>query len=272
MSTGYAPNPGREAAADPRQLGRITDWRAVQLGKLPGVEVITGRRLAAADVLDYGADIVVIATGSSWRGDGVQPGRVDRISGADARLAHVLTPEQVAAGKRPAGRNVIVYDTDCYYVGPGVAELLAGEDLSVCVVTTFPVLSPVSDETLEGDMLRADVHRRGIGVRRGLTITGIEAGSVRGHDEHGEPWSLRCDGVVLVTQQASDDALYRELAGDDAALARAGVQAVHVIGDAVAPRLVSEAVFDGHRLAREIDRPDPSQPAPYRRELPDLAP
>jgi dimethylamine/trimethylamine dehydrogenase len=251
--------------------GRITDWRAVQLGKLPGVSVITGRRLSASDVLDYGADIVVIATGSSWRGDGVQPGRADRITGADAGLANVLTPEQVAAGKRPGGGSVIVYDTDGYYVGPGVAELLAGEGFTVTVVTTFPVLSPVSDETLEGEMLRADVHRRGIGVRRGLTITGIEAGSVRGLDEHGEMWSARCDGVVLVTQQASDDRLYRELTGDPAALARAGIQAVHVIGDAVAPRIVSEAIFDGHRLAREIDRPDPSEPAPYRREPPDLA-
>jgi dimethylamine/trimethylamine dehydrogenase len=26
--------------------GRITDWRAVQLAKLPGVEVVTGRRCA----------------------------------------------------------------------------------------------------------------------------------------------------------------------------------------------------------------------------------
>ena len=26
--------------------GRIIDWRAVQLAKLPGVEVITGRRLS----------------------------------------------------------------------------------------------------------------------------------------------------------------------------------------------------------------------------------
>jgi dimethylamine/trimethylamine dehydrogenase len=140
----------------------------------------------------------------------------------------------------------------------------------VTVVTTFPVLSPVSDETLEGEMLRADVHRRGIAVRRGLTITGIDVGSVRGLDEHGEPWSAQCDGVVLVTQQASDDRLYQELTGDQAALDRAGIQAVHVIGDAVAPRIVSEAIFDGHRMAREIDGPDPSQPAPYRREPPDL--
>jgi len=250
--------------------GRITDWRAVQLGKLPGVEVITGRRLSAADILDYGAEIVVIATGSSWRGDGVQPGRVERIAGAGAGLAHVLTPEQVAAGQRPPGRSVIVYDTDGYYVGPGVAELLAADGFSVTVVTTFPVLSPVSDETLEGEMLRADVHRRGISVRRGLTITGIEAGSVRGVDEYDEPWSAECDGVVLVTQQASDNRLYAELTSDQAALDRAGIRAVYVIGDAVAPRILSEAVFDGHRLAREIDLPDPSQPALYRREYPDL--
>ena len=252
--------------------GRITDWRAVQLGKLAGVEVITGRRLGAADVLDYGADLVVIATGSSWRGDGVQPGVVEPIRGADPGLAHVLTPEQVAAGQRPPGRRVIVYDTDGYYVAPGVAQLLAGEGFAVTVITTFPVLSPVSDETLEGEMLRAHVHRAGVAVRRGATVTRIETGSVHGHNEHGEPWSAACDGVVLVTQQASDDQLYRDLTADPAALVRAGIQAVQVIGDAVAPRMLSEAIFDGHRLAREIDRPDPSQPAPYRREPADLAP
>ena len=53
--------------------GRITDYRAIQLDKLDNVEVITGRQLTAADVLDYGAQIVVVATGSTWRGDGVQP-------------------------------------------------------------------------------------------------------------------------------------------------------------------------------------------------------
>ncbi len=251
--------------------GRIVDWRAIQLGKLPGVEVITGHQMTAAEILGYGAGIVVIATGSTWRGDGVQPGRPDRISGADPGLAHVLTPEQVAAGKRPPGPSVIVYDTDGYYVAPGVAELLAGEGFKVTVVTTFPVLSPVSDETLEGGMLRAHLHRHGVHVLRGITITGIEPGSARGHDEYAEPWSASCHGTVLVTQQASKDELYRELTGDPAALARAGIQAAYLIGDAVAPRLISEAVFDGHRLAREIDLPDAAVPAPFLREHPDLA-
>jgi dimethylamine/trimethylamine dehydrogenase len=300
--------------------GRVVDWRAVQLGRLPGVEVITGRRLGVADVLGYGADVVVIATGSSWRGDGVSPANPEPIPGAEPSLPHVLTPEQVAAGKRPPGRRVVVYDTDGYYVGPGVAELLAREGFEVTVVTTFPVLSPVSDETLEGDMLRAHLHRAGVRVAYATTITGIagrpgladggpgpvrgdsepgpvrgdsepgpvrgdsepgpvrgdsEPGPVRGdggppvvlgHDRYGEPWSAQCDAVVLVTQQVSDDGLYLELARDPAALAAAGIGALHRIGDAVAPRLLSEAVFDGHRLAREIDTADPAAPLPYHRE------
>ena len=250
--------------------GRIIDWRAVQLARLPGVEVITGRRLSAADILEYGADLVVIATGSAWRGDGVQPGYPDPVPGADPALPHVLTPEQACAGKRPPGQRVVVYDTDGYYVAPGVAEMLAAEGFVVTVVTTFPVLSPVSDETLEGDMLRAHLHRAGVAVRHATTITGIGAGSVTGHDRYGEPWSAGCDGIVLVTQQVSEDALYTELAGDPAALAAAGISGLYRIGDAVAPRMISEAIFDGHRLAREIDAEDPGQPALYRRELADL--
>jgi dimethylamine/trimethylamine dehydrogenase len=264
--------------------GRVVDWRAVQLGRLAGVEVITGRRLGVADVLGYGADVVVIATGSSWRGDGVSPANPEPIPGAEPSLPHVLTPEQVAAGKRPPGQRVVVYDTDGYYVGPGVAELLAREGFEVTVVTTFPVLSPVSDETLEGDMLRAHLHRAGVRVAHATTITGIagwpgpadggpgpvraDSGSwvVLGHDRYGEPWSAGCDAVVLVTQQVSDDGLYLELARDPAALAAAGIDALHRIGDAVAPRLLSEAVFDGHRLAREIDTADPAAPLPYHRE------
>src|SRR5262249_7549424 len=255
-----------------------------------GVEVISGRRLTAADVLDYGAELVVVATGSSWRGDGVQPGCAGPMPGADPSLPHVLTPEQVCAGQRPPGRRVVVYDADGYYVGPGVAELLAAGGHEGTVGTTFAVLSPVSDETLEGDMLRAPPHRARGRVEHATTTTRSEPGpapgrggdggagpapgrepwAVRGHDRHGDPWSAGCDGVVLVTQQASDDGLYLELAGDPAALAAAGIGAVYRIGDAVAPRLLSEAVFHGHPLARRNRSPDPAAPRPDRRERADL--
>ena len=42
--------------------------------------------------------------------------------------------------------------------------------------------------------------------------------------------------------------------------------AAHRLGDCLVPRLIADAVFDGHRLAREIDEPDPAVPLPFIRE------
>jgi dimethylamine/trimethylamine dehydrogenase len=44
------------------------------------------------------------------------------------------------------------------------------------------------------------------------------------------------------------------------------VQAIYRIGDCVAPQLLAEVIFDGHRLAREIDSEDPATPLPFLRE------
>jgi dimethylamine/trimethylamine dehydrogenase len=247
--------------------GRIVDWRVIQLAKLDRVEVITRRRLDVADVLAYGAQIVVLASGSSWRGDGVQPSEREPISGGDASLPHVLTPEQVMTdGKRPPGHRVVVYDTDGYFVGPGIAEALAMEGHEVDLVTTFPVVSPESDATLEGERLRRHLHQSAVTVHRGVTLGAVASTSATGVDEFDRPWSLPTDGVVLVTQQASDDRLYRELAADSDRLRSSGIEQLHRIGSAIAPRPLSETIFDGHRLAREIDQAAPAQPLPYLRE------
>ena len=244
--------------------GRIVDHRKVMLSKLRNVEVITGRRLSAEDVRDYGAQLVVVATGSHWSGEGLQSSTHEPIEGASASLPHVLTPEQVMEGKRPPGGRVVVYDAEGYFVGPGIAELLANEGLEVHLVTSLEVVSPISDLTLEGPMLRQHLHEQGVTAHRGVTVLAVEPGRVSGEDEFEEPWSLEADGIVLVTQQVSDDALYRELVGDPAGLAASGIEAVYRIGDCVAPRMISEAIFDGHRLAREIDGDDPSDRASVR--------
>jgi dimethylamine/trimethylamine dehydrogenase len=254
--------------------GRIVDHRRVMLSKLRNVEVVTRRRLSAEDVRDYGAQIVIVATGSHWSGEGVQSATHEPIDGASASLPHVLTPEQVMDGKRPAGRRVVVYDAEGYYVGPGIAELLAKEGFAVDLVTSLEVVSPISDLTLEGPMLRQHLHEARVTMHRGVTILALEPGNVSGEDEFEEPWSIETDGIVLVTQQVSDDALYRELIGDRAALGAAGIGAVYRIGDCVAPRMISEAIFDGHRMAREIDGPDPAVALAFDRErnVPDIDP
>jgi dimethylamine/trimethylamine dehydrogenase len=254
--------------------GRIVDHRKVMLSKFRNVEVVTGRRLSVEDVRDYGAQIVVVATGSRWSGEGLQSSTHEPIEGSSASLPHVLTPEQVMEGKRPPGRRVIVYDAEGYFVGPGIAELLAEEGLETHLVTSMDVVSPISDLTLEGPMLRQHLHERGVTAHRGVTVLSVERGRVSGEDEFEEPWSIEADAIVLVTQQVSDDVLYRDLVGDPSGLETSGIEAVYRIGDCVAPRMISEAIFDGHRLAREIDAADPTIALPFDRErnLPDFEP
>jgi dimethylamine/trimethylamine dehydrogenase len=249
------------------EWARFLNWRAVQLDKLANVEVITGTELSAQGVREYGAEIVVVATGARWAEDGLNAVTHAPIPGADASLPHVLTPEQIMLeGKLPPGKRVVVYDGEGYFTAAGLAEKLAGEGFDVELATCLELVSPVSDETLEGPMLRQHLHDVGVRQRTGFLAAELDAGGIRGTDEFGEPAEIEADAVVLVTQRLSNEALYLELAADPEALAAEGIAALYRIGDCVAPRIIAEASFDGHRLAREIDSDDPATPLPYRRE------
>jgi dimethylamine/trimethylamine dehydrogenase len=249
------------------EWGRVLNWRAVQLQKLGNVEVIAGTRLDAAAVREYGAEIVVVASGARWAGDGVNFLTHEPISGADASLSHVLTPEQVMLeGKLPPGERVVVFDADGYFMGPGLAEKLVAEGYRVELVTCHDLVSPLADETLEGALLRQHLHDVGVRMRTGTLLNGIEPGRLAAKDHLGEPLELEADAVVLVTQRLSEEGLYLELQEDEDALRAQGIEAVFRIGDCVAPRLIADAIFDGHRFGREIDAEDPAVPLPYKRE------
>jgi dimethylamine/trimethylamine dehydrogenase len=249
------------------EWGRVLNWRAVQLQKLGNVEVITGVRLDAAAVREYGAEIVVVATGARWAGDGVNFLTHEPIPGANSSLPHVLTPEQVMLdGKVPPGKRVVVFDADGYFMAPGLAEKLVAEGFEVELVTCHDLISPLSDETLEGALLREHLHGAGIRMRTGVLLTGIRPGRLTARDHLGEPLELEADAVVLVTQRLSNEDLFLTLKKEEEALGAEGIETVFRIGDCVAPRLIAEAVFEGHRLAREIDADDPSIPLPYKRE------
>ena len=249
------------------EWARVVNWRTIQLERLANVEVIRNVRLDAAGVLEYGAELVVLATGSTWALDGLNAGTHEPIAGALEFPDRVLTPEQVMTeGRRPPGRRVVVYDAEGYFIAAGIAELLALEGFEVELVTCLDQVASVCDETLEGPLLRRRLHERGVALRRGVTITRIDEQQLTGFDEFDEPITLEASGIVLVTQRLSDDALYHELAADPGLLEKWGIVGLYRIGDCVAPRIPADAIFDGHRLGREIDSPTPATPLPYRRE------
>jgi dimethylamine/trimethylamine dehydrogenase len=227
------------------------------------------RRLDADGEREYGAELVIVATGAFWSPVGLNRETHDPIAGADASLPHVLTPEQVMVdGKAPPGERVVVYDSDGYFMGPDLAERLAVEGHSVDLVTSLEDVAPFAHETLEQAFLKERLHELGVRMHRGTKIASVEPGRVAGAGEFGDPFALEADAVVLVTKRVSDDALYHELRADEERLEAEEIEAVYRIGDCVAPQLIADCIFDGHRLAREIDSENPAVPLPFVRERP----
>ena len=251
------------------EWGRVVDYRRVQLDKLRNVEVILNTELTGQEVLEYGAEIVVVATGSRWAGDGMSPATHRPVPGADPSLAHILTPEQVMLdGARGPGSRVLVYDAEGYFMGATLAELLAREGREVLLVTPFPDIGPYMDHTGERVYMEKTLYDLGVSVATSRILTKLDRDAVLGrHVRLGaveEEWST--DSVLLVTRRLSDVQLYRSLLNATDQWAKEGIKGVYRIGDCVAPLMVLDAVYEGHRLAREIDSPDPATPLPYIRE------
>jgi dimethylamine/trimethylamine dehydrogenase len=246
----------------------VIDYRLAQLGQLANVQAIPNRRLTADNVREYGADIVIVATGAHWAGDGMGPATYAPIPGASPDHPHVVTPEQLLVDRKPVGGRVVVYDCEGVVTGIGICELLAAQGKQVTLLT--PAESPGEYARFTGEVpqVRRALATAGVTVRTETIVTGIGDSkvAVRGvYDD--EETEIACDSIVLLTQRRSDDALYRELAAAGPASSAEGAMPVYRIGDCVAPRMTADCVYDGHRLAREIDSPDPARPLPFIREL-----
>jgi dimethylamine/trimethylamine dehydrogenase len=254
--------PGLEA------WGRFVEWRRREIDRLDNLELVTDVRLHAADIRAGEADLVVIATGSHWALDGFNGVAKGPIPGADATLSHILTPEQIMlGGKSVGGARVVVIDVESYHLGAGLALRLAGQGHEVTIATPSETVAAWCNWTLEGPRLREQLHASGAVMLSEVTAEEILPGAVRlRHAYGGAPFDVKADCVVLVTQRLSNEALYLELAEDRDALAASGIEAVYRTGDCVAPRWLVDAVFDGHRLAREIDSADPAVYLPTLRE------
>ena len=75
----------------------VTDHRRVQLAKHREVEFVGRTELTAAGVLDYGADIVVVATGSRWVAMGSTARPTSRSREPTRPRVDMLTPEQLSS-------------------------------------------------------------------------------------------------------------------------------------------------------------------------------
>jgi dimethylamine/trimethylamine dehydrogenase len=233
---------------------RVRDWRVGQIGKLPNVSVYLDSPLSAQDVLDFGAEHVVLATGCHWRRDGF--GRSNGL-GIEGLASHpsVFTPDDLMDGRLPSGR-VAVFDDDGFYYASVAADLLHQHGCTVTYVTPEDSVAPWSVNTLDYRHIRKRMAKQGVDVRVSYTIVRFD-GAVLTLENSWDGTILEqpCDAIVTVTARLPDDALYQSLLSREPEWADAGIRSLRCIGDAEAPGLIAHAVYAGHRYARELEEP-----------------
>ena len=244
---------------------RVADWRVTQIQKMENIFPYLGSHMTAADVLESGARDVILATGSSWRRDGVGRSSQKKFLPDPKFLQEtwLLTPDDLMAGKLPKGR-VLLYDDDHYYMGGVLAELLAQNNCAVTLVTPAPTISHWTQFTLEQEKIYARLLSLGVTLLPHHVLASLSPAAVTvKHAITSAEETHSVDALVLVTERIPDDALFREL---QPALAEGRIDSLRLIGDAEAPNIIAQAVFSGHLAAREYDEAVDPHVTPFLRE------
>jgi len=250
---------------------RVRDYRLGQILNLANVEVYYDSRLTAGDVMEFGFENVAIATGATWRRDGVARHHLHPITVDEAMP--VFTPDDLMAGAMPqAGSRVVLYDDDHFYIGGVLAELLVSHGCTVALVTPSAYVSDWTNNTLEQPRIQRRLIELGVEIHVTRAATGIAKDHVTTECTYsGRPLDLAADAVVLVTARTGNDELWRDLAAREPDWQPAGIKSVRIIGDAQSPAPIAWATYAGHRYARELDEPDRGDEVPFRREIAVLA-
>ncbi len=238
------------------EWARVRDYRLQQLEKMENVEIFRESELSADDVLEFGADHVAIATGSSWRADGF--GRYNEKAletlGPQERI---FTPDDIMAGRLPEGR-VVLFDDDHYYMGGVIAEKLASTGLDVTLVTPEDKVSAWGEYTVEQNRTQGRLIELGVRI---ITAHGLDAfdgnNAVITCTYSGQEQSIAADALVLVTARTPNDQLFRDLEDHMDAGTEGAPQTLKRIGDCEAPAIIAAAVYAGHKYAQELEITEP---------------
>ena len=158
--------------------------------------------------------------------------------------AHVVPAEDVLLGRATPGRRVMVVDYQGHMPGPGAAEYLADRGHQVEVVTRFFSVGEDVDPRLKTSVYTR-FYRKGIAMTPLSVVQEVGAGWVRlANTLTGQERTVEVDTVVTALGGRAEYSLERALDGR-------GLE-VHVVGDALAPRTIHDAILTATRAARRI--------------------
>lgn len=236
---------------------RVRDYRTNLIQAMGNVDIYRGSPVSAQDVIDFGCDHVVIATGARWTRQILDK---NAYPAGEFEGDAVYTPDDILSGAEPEG-PVVIYDFDHYYMGSCLAELLRQRGKEVTIVTPANAVSAWTVMNNELWDIRRRITELGVGTAFEQRVTRFSDGMVHLASVHrgGEARTIDCGSLLVVGVRARKDSLYQELASDPDRTTDAGISSVRSIGDCRAPGAIVHAVYSGHECARTIDAGDSVQ-------------
>lgn len=238
---------------------RVRDYRLYQLQQMGNVAIFLGSEIGVDVAREFEPDHIFVATGSSWRNDGLGRSRYSPVPGFEST---VLTPDDILDGREVDG-PIIVYDDDHYYMGNVIAEHLAARGVEVHLVCPLPSIAAWMGYTLEQPRVLAAMVEAGVRMYPNTTAVSWSGNvlTVKRSDTDEPLRSIEAKALISVTARSPNTHLADEL--------RLAGLSCSLIGDALAPGIIQSAVFSGHRVAREYLGTEPRDGI-FRREAPIL--
>ena len=229
----------RLAGLQPRrsQITELIEWYERELERLD-VQVQVNSPMFADDIAAFGADHVVMATGSQPSGTGFQRQLPLQAELPGVHLPSVSSIEDVLTHQARPGRRVVLIDDTGDWRGGGTAWWLAERGHEVVMVTSFPMVGHTVQRTSGDWRLRARLAELGVTWRTESVVTEWTGEGARVRRFLGGPEEfLPADSLVLATINTPVTEVLDEVRGmlDD----------VHPVGDAVAARLAVHAIYEG---------------------------
>jgi len=243
---------------------RVRDYRLGQMREMVNVETFLESDLTAEQVLEFGADHVCLATGATWRHDGV--GRANRYPIPGMSLDSVLSPDDIMDGKRPTKGPVVIFDDDHYYLGGVIGELLIAEGHAVTIVTPEKVVADWTRYTLEQGHIEDRLKQAGITILTRGNVVRVSEGEVVILNALTDQEEVLPGSIVSITMRRPNDDLYNDLMALGDGPQNAGIKSIRRIGDCYGPSLIASANYEGHRYARELDTDVDIDVVPFKRE------
>jgi pyruvate/2-oxoglutarate dehydrogenase complex dihydrolipoamide dehydrogenase (E3) component len=198
----------------------------------------------AGEVRDFGAEVVILATGSQPTGEGYQRPlpHLDGLPGVER--GNVCSAEAVMAREARPGRQVILLDEGANWKGGGTALALAEAGHEVTIVTPAGMVAKEVERTAADIPIRKRLRELGARFVTDAAVREWRGDAAVVTRFAGADEVVPADTLVIAACNRPEDGLARELAG--------AVLDVRAVGDCVAARTAAMAIYEGRRLGMSL--------------------